>query len=289
MALPESRRRKLQSLLRSLAGTGRRRAAANTTWPGGLQASGRVAVLEDVAAGSEQSNSAGTFWRIRRRLAEVCPDDTSLQRHYSAVLRGARQRFDELAASPGLCRAANGTPEDPLFLDIESCGLAGSCVFLVGLMSFRDGELTFEQLLARHYGEEPAVLAALAQRLGQAGLLVTFNGKAFDMTCLRERAAFHGVALPAEPTHLDILHEARRRWRGLLPDCRLVTLERWLCRRHRLGDIPGSEVPDAYHRFVTSADARALGAVLHHNLLDLLTMGQLLCLLLTGEQPDVDS
>ena len=288
MAPSESRKRKLQTLMRALAEAHRQRTAGNGTRPDAAAARDRPIALEDIAAGKEQSNRAGTFWWIHRRLAEVCPNETRLQRDYEAVLRGARQRFDELAASASLCRVADGGPEDPLFLDIESCRLDGNRIFLVGLMRFRMGRLVFDQFLARHYGEEPAILAAFAEQLAQAGVLVTFNGKAFDMTCLRERAAFHGLDLPAEPVHLDILHEARRQWRSLLPDCRLVTLERWLCRRHRPGDVPNNRVSDAYHRFVTGVDVRAIGAILHHNLLDLLTLGQLLCLLLTNEQPDVD-
>ncbi len=228
------------------------------------------------------------YWLIRRRLSEVSGEATDLQEEYAAVLRGARQRVEELTASAALCHIADARPEGPLFLDIETCGLAGACIFLIGLMSYRGGELLFEQFLARHYGEEPAIVAAFARRLASADALVTFNGKAFDMTNLRERAIFHGLQIPDPPPHCDLLHESRRRWRRCLPNCRLQTLERVLCGRQRVGDIPGAQIPEAYHGFVSDGDARRLKAILHHNLLDLLTMGQLLTAVLTGRQPDVD-
>lgn len=288
MALPESRRQKLDMLIRSLA-AGKIKQAEET-----LRAAGRpkpprkLLALEEVAPGAEASNPQGAFWLIRRRLAEVSPEAPSVQKEYLAVLRGARHRFDEMRASAALCHVADGQPEGPLFLDVETCGLAGTCVFMIGLMSCRDGELVFDQLLARHYGQEPAILAAFAERMASAETLVSFNGKAFDMTNIRERAAFHGLALPAEPPHCDVLHESRRRWRDIVPDCRLQTLEQYLCRRRRVGDVLGSEIPDVYHGFVADGDATRLKSVLHHNLLDLLTTAQLLCLLLTGEEPCVD-
>jgi hypothetical protein len=241
--------------------------------------------LEDAVPGVEANQPPGKYWLVRRRLSQVSGDYLGVQRRYRSVLRGARQRIDELTASPGLCHLSAATPEGPLFLDLETCGLAGCPVFLVGLMSYSQGHLVFEQFLARHYGEEQAILAEAARRIDQAGVLVTFNGKAFDMNMLRERWAFHGIQSRSKPPHCDLLHESRRLWRGSVPNCRLQTLEQYLCNRRRVGDIPGSAIPQAYHDFVAGGDARQLRAILHHNLLDLLTMAELLCSALTGESP----
>ena len=226
------------------------------------------------------------YWTIRKGLAQVEPENVGIASRYAAVMRGARQRFDELEASPALCHVANAQPEDLLFMDIESCGLYGTSVFLIGLMYFRQGELRFEQCLARTYAEEEAILRAFASRLEETGVLVTFNGRAFDMNMIRDRCAFHRLTMDdARVPHLDLLYESRRRWKGKLPNCRLQTLETHLCGRRRYGDIPGWAIPDAYHRFVDTGDARQVRDILHHNLLDLLTMAQLLTLVLTGEDP----
>jgi len=228
----------------------------------------------------------GKFYRIRRSLADVSEREAAIAGEYAAVLRGARQRLREMEAHAALCHAADARPEDLLFMDIETCGLSGTMIFLVGLMYYAGEQLMFEQYLARDYSEEAAILQAFADRYASAGVLVTFNGKAFDMNLIRERSAFHAQELAyADRRHLDLLHESRRRWRGQVPNCRLQTLEAHFCGRRRIGDIPSWAIPDAYHRFVSTGDAAEIRDILRHNLLDLLTMAQLLCLVLTNCDP----
>lgn len=303
MAMSESRRRKLEILARSIArgevvpAEELLRRHGHTGVNRRPREGERIAVraaepirLEDACRGVEATVETRMgrlpYYLIRRGLDEVAPDWRAIASEYAAVLKGARQRFDELAASAALCRVADGRPEDLLFLDTETCGFSGTVVFLVGMMSWRQDRLVFEQCLARDYSQEAAVLQAFAERYAEAGVLVTFNGKAFDMTMIRERSAFHGVELsPREPPHLDLLHEARKLWRRDLPNCRLATLERHICRRQRSADIPGGEIPDAYHEFVATGDARLVADIVHHNLLDLLTMAQLVTSILTGCGP----
>ena len=86
----------------------------------------------------------------------------------------------------------------------------------------------------------------------------------------------HRVPLALPPRHLDLLHPARRRWRGQLCDCRLQTLERHVCRRMRSGDVPSDEVPALYHDYVRHGDPYRLLPVFHHNLLDVITMSEIL-------------
>ncbi|HEY0073353.1 MAG TPA: ribonuclease H-like domain-containing protein, partial [Abditibacteriaceae bacterium] len=83
--------------------------------------------------------------------------------------------------------------------------------------------------------------------------------------------------------HLDMLHQARRKWRSQVPDCRLQTLEKFLCGRGRVGDVPGYKIPGQYADFVerTRAGQNAawlLSPILHHNALDLLTLAEIVCL-----------
>lgn len=163
-----------------------------------------------------------------------------------------------------------------LFLDLETCGLAQATIFLVGTMRFTGDDFVIHQFLARDYSEEAALLHAVAGELAQADGLVTFNGKAFDLPLLRDRATAARVPLVAPPLHVDLLHHARARWKGELPNCRLVTLEAWVCGRRRVGDVPGSEIPSVYHHFVRTGDAYRLVPVLHHNLLDVVTMEEIL-------------
>jgi uncharacterized protein YprB with RNaseH-like and TPR domain len=167
-------------------------------------------------------------------------------------------------------------PEDLLFVDLETTGLGSSPLFLIGTLVWEGDDLIAKQYLARHYGEEAAVTQLFAEQLRGKRLLVTFNGKSFDLPYVRVRAAAHRIRLGAEPPHFDLLHVCRRHWRGRLPNCKLQTLERHLCGRARTGDIPGADIPDAYHAYVRTENAAAIVDILHHNLLDLATMAELL-------------
>lgn len=80
--------------------------------------------------------------------------------------------------------------------------------------------------------------------------------------------------------HLDLLGLSRKRWRDKLPNCKLQTLEKWICGRGRDGDIPGTDIPDTYHLFVRTGNAALLKPIMDHNALDLITMADLLGYLL---------
>ena len=172
-------------------------------------------------------------------------------------------------------RALIMTPDSVLFLDTETTGLGSAMVFLLGVMRVSDEGIALRQVFARDYREERALLGRWSDMLGAAGMLASFNGKSFDMPVLRDRLGYHGMEAPREPAHVDLLHASRRRWKGVLPDCRLQTLEWSVCGRRRSGDIPGDEIPAAYHHFVRTGDSSDMLSVLHHNALDLLTLADL--------------
>lgn len=166
--------------------------------------------------------------------------------------------------------------EKVLYLDLETGGLGSSCVFLAGTMRWTGEDYVLKQYFARHYGEEGALIERLAEEIAGAEALVTFNGKSFDVPLLRERAARHLLRLSVPLVHADLLHHSRAAWRGKIPNCRLTTLEAYICRRRRSGDVPGEEVPGIYHGFVRDGGADRLVPVFHHNLLDVITMDELL-------------
>jgi uncharacterized protein YprB with RNaseH-like and TPR domain len=166
-------------------------------------------------------------------------------------------------------------PDRTLALDLETCGLAGSALFLIGVLRQVAGVPRVELLLSRNYGEEAAVLFSLWQIVADHDVLLTFNGKSFDWPMVVERSVRHRLPVPANRelwTHIDVLHHARRRWKRQLPNCRLQTLERHVCRRTREGDIPGHAIPAAYANYVRTGFEREMEAVLYHNALDLVTL-----------------
>lgn len=233
--------------------------------------------LAELVRGYELSNVHGELLGREDMLTELYTDGQALT---AALVEGIRSLAQKEQQERGLAPLSAATLEQVAFLDIETTGLHGRPVFLVGAMTCEAGELVVRQYFARDYSEERALLWQVHEALSAASVLVSFNGKAFDVPYLRDRMAYH--RLPGDATHgqVDLLHPCRRRWRRRLPDCRLQTLERHLCRRVRTGDIPGYLIPQRYHEFVHSGDPKLVAPIFHHNRLDLVAMAELLVALL---------
>lgn len=234
----------------------RKKSAANT---GGLYQRGKVV-----------GNECGEHLTITIPVVELWPRCEQLLRSRHTQL------VDDETAQPGAATEFLAAfPSKFLALDLETCGLSGSPLFLVGLARQIDSEFSVELLFARSYAEEVAVLFSLGERLARVETLVTFNGKSFDWPMVNDRWRRHLLdrkhPLPELP-HYDVLHPARRKWRNTLPDCKLQTIERHVCRRGRTGDIAGHMIPGAYDHFVRTSDTREMEQVLYHNAVDLVTL-----------------
>jgi hypothetical protein len=144
------------------------------------------------------------------------------------------------------------------------------------------------QFLLPGFEHERALLAEVAAWADTWHALVTFNGRTFDVPLIETRYLFHRIPCPlAERPHLDMLHAARRLWRQRSSpvgswrprpeeeSCRLTVLEKHLAGVHRVGDVPGFEIPSRYFQFVRDGDARPLEAVLEHNRIDLVSLAVL--------------
>jgi uncharacterized protein YprB with RNaseH-like and TPR domain len=191
-----------------------------------------------------------------------------------------------------------GVPESEdgplLFLDLETTGLAGGAgtqAFLIGCAVLDDDGIRTRQFLLPGFEHERAVLHEFAAFARAHGALVTFNGRSFDAPLIETRFLFNRLPYPLEAlSHLDMLHASRRLWRtrpmsaGQNPDgvtCSLSTLEKDVVGLHRIGDVPGYEIPSRFFRFVRDGDARPLEAVLEHNRLDLLSTSAVMARVLT--------
>ncbi len=173
---------------------------------------------------------------------------------------------------------ANGSAPRAVFLDLETTGLsggAGTVAFLVGCGYFDGGAFQVRQFLLTSYSAERALLCAAAELLADADLIVTYNGKTFDLPVMETRWAFHRMPAPFDDVpHFDMLHPARRLWKERVDDggCRLTTLERILLNMRRVGDVDGFEIPGRFFQFLRTSDARPLEPVLEHNRLDLVSL-----------------
>lgn len=188
-------------------------------------------------------------------------------------------------------RAIGGTPVRStdvkrwVFLDTETTGLAGgtgTCAFLVGIGMIEDDGFRVQLYFMRDFDEEHAMLDALAKTLANHDTVVTFNGKTFDIPLLETRYRLKRERNPFQSMdHLDLLHPARRLWKGRLGSCRLTNLESTVLGFERQGDIPGALIPQRYFDFLRSGDGGQLSAVFHHNVLDIISLACLSSVLLT--------
>jgi len=174
-----------------------------------------------------------------------------------------------------------------LFFDTETTGLSGGTgtrAFMVGASDFVPGGLRVRQLLITHLSAEPAMLRAFAGWLSPGTRLVSYNGRCYDAPLLaaRYRLARQGAPL-AGVEHLDLLFPTRRRYRGTWENCRLATIERNALGIVREDDLPGSEAPGAWLRYLRGGDAGLLRRVLLHNFQDVVTLARLL-LHLSGDE-----
>jgi uncharacterized protein YprB with RNaseH-like and TPR domain len=222
--------------------------------------------------GAELVTAHGPIYVHQRMRSEMDRSTGAFLRRLTA----ARKRAVKLDVHEHLAQLLAGGLEKALFLDLETTGLSQVPVFLTGVMFAGRADWTLRQYFARNYAEEKALIQATLALVDERPNLVTFNGRSFDWPMVKTRAAYHRLKVPREPFHVDLLHHARRHWKGMFEDCRLQTLEWKVVGRRRTGDVPGAEIPERYHRFVKDGDPWPLAAVFHHNLLDLVTMADLL-------------
>lgn len=165
---------------------------------------------------------------------------------------------------------------DLLLLDTETSGLAGGAgtfAFLLGLGRVEGATLVVRQYLATRFAGEAAMLAHLREAVAQAGCIVTFNGKSFDVPLLAGRYALRREAHPfGGLPHCDLLHAARRSLRTDWPDCRLRTAEERALGFARVDDLPGAEVPAVWQQWLAQGNADGLPKVLEHNRADLVSL-----------------
>jgi uncharacterized protein YprB with RNaseH-like and TPR domain len=220
--------------------------------------------------------------------------------HGSLQLRDARVTPEDVALIGRDPAAADAPRARILYLDLETTGLsggAGTVAFLVGCaLSREDGSFVIRQFVLPSFAAERALIGAVGEwARAEAAVLVTYNGRTFDVPVMETRWAFHRLRSPWDALpHLDMLPMARRLWskkpafakatarQGTSGDvwaadaensgCRLVHLEKTLFEVERIGDVPGYEIPGRYFDFVRRGDWSVLEPVLHHNRLDLLSL-----------------
>lgn len=204
--------------------------------------------LDALLPGVESTNEFGTFWFSLRPMGEFWDGS----------------------------RIGEGLDKDAMYFDLEAAGGRGKPLFLAGAAIWDDvhGWMLWHGL-ARHPDEEAALLHGFAQLCLERPRMVSYSGTKNDWPFLRSRWDRFRQPIPRLNAHLDLFELAQSRYRGVLPACRLVTLEKFLLGRHREDDLPSGFIPLAWEDFLYSGDGRLLAAILYHNLLDIVALLEL--------------
>lgn len=164
-----------------------------------------------------------------------------------------------------------------LFFDIETSGLSvgvGNMIYLAGFGSIEDGLFETRQYLISDALEEKELVKNAIEEFSRKKVIVTFNGKTFDLPVLEGRTRFYGYIFDLDFNHLDLLHVART----------LLPMEKFSLKRlevERLGlyrefDVPSQYIPELFLQYLKERDPQFSEPILKHNEYDVLSMAHLL-------------
>lgn len=162
-----------------------------------------------------------------------------------------------------------------LFIDTETTGLGGTgtVAFLVGVGSLTDSGFQVRQYFLPDFPDEAAMLEEVRTEFREDTVIVSYNGKTFDMPILRDRMIIQRVERHLEAAdHIDLLHAARKLFRLRLGSCTLGNIEREVLSFYRTDDIPGELVPGIYFNWLATSDTELLDKVVQHNLYDIVSL-----------------
>lgn len=232
----------------------------------------KIFPIEEVISGFEDSTSFGkTFVFERHTTSADLQGQVSFQRRPDLSVISAWRKNPELREIP---------IDRIIYLDTETSGLAGGAgtfAFMIGIGYIDDRGFHLYQLFLRHPAEEQALLASLTRLIENFQVVVTFNGASFDIPLLNARHILNSIQSPfTNRIHVDMLPLARRLWKNRLPSRRLGNLEIEILGMERTEEeVPGWLVPEIYHEYILSGDARPLAGVFYHNEMDIRSLAAL--------------
>ena len=229
--------------------------------------------LIDVIPGAWETTNRGECFVVRKNLP--------LHKKYDGIKLNEPPDlsfFETLSRLEGISKVS---PEDFLFIDTETTGLSGGVgtyVFLVGVAKYDGDFLHFAQFFLQDPSSESSQLAALENFSSTSKVIISYNGKSFDLPRIKTRYRLHGWPDPFDGVyHIDLLHIARRLWKSHLPGCSLGDLEHHLLGLHRDSlDIPGWQVSEHFFEYLRSGDPSPLENVFYHNEIDVISLAALL-------------
>lgn len=171
--------------------------------------------------------------------------------------------------------------EDTLAFDTETSGLSNgsaSFIFMLGLGYFEEDEYIVDQLILPDLADEPAFLRQAELIFSRFPILLSYNGRSFDIPMLQSRLRFHMFPdFTKTIAHTDLLLQARRYWKTNLGSVRLSNIEHYVLHLER-GDeeVPGYMAPEQYLAYLSDGNAEHVADVSYHNQIDVVSLSAFL-------------
>ena len=150
--------------------------------------------------------------------------------------------------------------DDICFFDIETTGFSRNynIVYLIGAVYFRDGVSCYSQWLAESDPDEAHILSAFNDFLKNFHTLINFNGDAFDIPFITERAAHLNVVLDLSHLQSLDLYKIARKCKAILSlsDYKQKTIEHFLG-IEREDMYSGGDLIEIYKKFAANLSGTA--------------------------------
>lgn len=205
---------------------------------------------------------------------------------------------------PDLARHELPVMEDFLFFDLETTGLstgAGTVAFLAAFGKIISGGkfLVTQYMLLDYPGENYFLENVLAEFNKEKVVIVSYNGKCFDIPILKTRCLMNRIYFPSSFAktrkhktensdnlsfnclHADLLHPARRLWKNIIYDCSQASVETRILGLDRTGDIPGSLAPEIWFDFLKTGNTERLTGICDHNKADITGLAAILAAIIS--------
>jgi len=163
-------------------------------------------------------------------------------------------------------------------LDIETTGLNPSRnkFILGGLFTFEDKVL--HQFFAESRSEEKETLEAYLTEISKLDMVITYNGKHFDMPFLAKRAQAHGINVQLSfNLDLYLMLNGHSPIKKFVPNLKQKTVENYMgLWETRADEISGGESVELYNTYESTHDPQLEEKILLHNSDDVLQLTRLL-------------
>ncbi|MFO8037227.1 MAG: ribonuclease H-like domain-containing protein [Anaerolineales bacterium] len=229
--------------------------------------------LIDVIPGMWKSTSHGETFIVEKRYPlDFSLGSISIQPSFSV------HPLSKWIGEPSLGEYPLG---DYAFIDTETTGLSGGTgvyTFLIGVGRFQEDHFHISQFFLQDPAQETAQLSALEKLLAPTKVIISYNGKAFDLPRLKSRYQTHHWPPPLRSIlHIDLLHLSRRLWNNQLSSCTLGDIESCILNFERSEeDVPGWQVSDLFFEYLHTQDPTPLKRIFYHNEMDVLSMAAIL-------------